>query len=494
MIRAPLWLAAAALVVWGAGHQARSTEHVPTLASDLDAIFDDPVFARALVGVRVESLTTGAVLYARESGRHVMPASNMKLVTLAVAAARLGWDFRYETRLDAAGPIADGVLEGDLVVVGSGDPSIGSGDAGPAPLFSTWVAALRAAGINRVRGRIVGDDNAFEDEGRGGGWSWDYLTAAYAAPTGALSYNENIALVRARPGRAEGDAATVIVTPPGHGFEVRGDVTTAGAGTRGTLSASRVLGSREVVARGRIPAGGDDVTRTMAVENPTSFFVGSLMAALEANGIRVRDGAWDIDAIDSPVVEAGRRVIARHQSLPLSVLGGYLMKVSQNFYAETLLRTIGHAASGTGSEDAGRRVVRETLGSWGIPADSVVVYDGSGLSRYNYVTADAMVAILKRMWADEAERGPFVATLPVAGHDGTLSSRMRDTDLRRHVQAKTGSIANVRALSGYLDTTAGEKLVFSIIANHFTAPASQVDDVVEKALTRLRQAPTSVSQ
>jgi D-alanyl-D-alanine carboxypeptidase/D-alanyl-D-alanine-endopeptidase (penicillin-binding protein 4) len=129
--------------------------------------------------------------------------------------------------------------------------------------------------------------------------------------------------------------------------------------------------------------------------------------------------------------------------------------------------------------------VRDTLASWGIPEDAVVVYDGSGLSRYNYVTAGAIVEILRRMWESDVHRGPFLATLPVGGHDGTLASRMRNTDLARHVQAKTGSIANVRALSGYLDRPSGEKLVFSIIANHFTAPSRQVDALVERALARL---------
>jgi len=425
------------------------------------------------------------VLYARNSDRHVMPASNMKLVTLAVAAERLGWDFQYETRLEAAGPIAGGVLEGDLIVVGSGDPSIGSSDAGAAPLFSTWIAALREAGIRRVHGRIIGDDDAFDDEGRGGGWSWDYLTAGYAAPSGGLSYNENIAVVRARPGAADGAPAEVLVTPPGHGFTVESEVATSPAGSRGTFAASRALGSQRLAARGRIPLGGGETTRTVAVDNPTLFFVRSLEATLASSGLTVRDGAWDIDDLQTPVATADRREIARHASLPLSAIAGRLMKASQNFYAETLLKTIGLAASGTGSENAGRRAVRETLESWGIPPDAVVVYDGSGLSRYNYVTAGAIVEILKRMWTSDAHRGPFVATLPVGGHDGTLESRMQNPVLARRVQAKTGTIANVRALSGYLDTESGEKLVFSVIANHFTAPAGQVDEIVERALRRL---------
>ncbi len=446
----------------------------------MDAIFAAPALSRALVGVRIESLTTGEVLYTRNSERHVVPASNMKLVTLAVAAERLGWDFRFDTRLETAGIVRDGILEGDLVIVGSGDPSIGSDDAGPASHFAGWIRALRGAGIHRVHGRIVGDDDAFDDEGWGGGWAWDYLTAGYAAPSGGLSYNENVAVVRARPGAAAGSPPEVLVTPPGHGFVVDNRASTGAPGSRASFSTSRAFGRSTSETRGELPAGSSGTTRTTPVLNPTLFFSRSFEAALAGAGFAVRDGAWDVDELAGPIASGERRVIARHVSPPLSTLAGRLMKDSQNLYAEALLKTIGRAASGTGSADAGRRAVRTTLESWGVPPDAVVVYDGSGLSRYNYVTADAIVAILRRMWDDETHRGPFVATLPVAGHDGSLESRMRDGPLARRVQAKTGTIANVRSLSGYLDTESGEKIVFSVIANHFTASSSEIDRIVER--------------
>jgi D-alanyl-D-alanine carboxypeptidase/D-alanyl-D-alanine-endopeptidase (penicillin-binding protein 4) len=459
------------------------------LTADLDRIFDEPIFTRALVGARVESLTTGEVLYDRNGGRRVVPASNMKLVTLAVAAGRLGWDFRYETRLEAAGEVEDGVLWGDLIVVGSGDPSIGSLDEGPAPIFSEWIAALRDAGIRRVDGRLLGDDDVFEDEGRGAGWSWDHLTAGYAAPSGGLSYNQNVAVIRVRPADAENAPATIVVTPPGHGLAIEARVTTGPADSRARVSVRRDTGSRRLAVEGQVPAGGDPVLRTTAVDNPTRFFVDGLAAALADRGITIKGGSWDLDDVASARPAPTRRVIATHASPPLSVLAGHLMKASQNFYAETLLKTIGLAPSGTGSDEAGRQAIRETLADWGIPADALVVYDGSGLSRYNYVTAGAIVDLLTHVWLDDELRGPFMATLPVGGHDGTLQSRMTDPDLRRRVLAKTGTIANVRALSGYLDTTYGEKVVFSIIANHFTVPSAQVDEAVERALARVAQRP-----
>ena len=205
LLRPLLLIAAAVVVVSG---QAQAPD--PALAADLDRIFSDPILARALMGVRVESLRTGQTLYQRDSGKLVVPASNMKIVTMAVAAERLGWDFTYETKLEATGVNRDGVLQGDLVVTGTGDPSIGSHDSGPAMLFDQWGDALVKAGIGRVNGRIIGDDSAFDDDGIGPGWAWDYLADGYAARSGALSYNENVAVVRMTTGPPAGTLPRIV--------------------------------------------------------------------------------------------------------------------------------------------------------------------------------------------------------------------------------------------------------------------------------------------
>ena len=457
------------------------------LSADLDRIFADPVLARALVGIRVESLRDGRLLYARNSEKLVMPASNMKLLTMAVAADRLGWDFKYETRLEITGPIVDGVLHGDLIIVGGGDPSIAAQDVGPAPLFAEWADTLSAAGIRRVEGRLIGDDNYFDHEGLGAGWAWDYLGDGYAALTGALSYNENLAVVHLSPGKTPGDPVKIELSPPGHLLEVKNEVTTGVAGSAIEIEMRRLPGNPHLTIRGRVPALGETVESSAAVDNPTRFFVEGVRLVLAARGITISGGAWNIDDLPQPPEAAGRRVLARRQSLPLSALAGYFMKVSQNFYADTILKTIGRVAGGAGTAEAGRTIVRDTLGSWGVPADAFVMSDGSGLSRYNYVTAETIVTILRHVWEDERLRGPFVAALPVAGRDGTLDKRMKGTVLDAHVEAKTGTISNVRSLSGYLETKSGERLVFSIIANHFTAPSRQVDAVVERALSRLAE-------
>lgn len=476
----PLCLVSAAFVTLAAAPQGPE----PALAADLDRIFNDPVLARALMGVRVESLRTGQLLFQRDSGKLVVPASNMKIVTMAVAAERLGWNFTYETKLETTGVNRDGVLHGDLVVTGSGDPSIGSHDSGPAMLFDEWADALTKAGIGRVDGRIVGDDGAFDDDGIGPGWAWDYLADGYAARSSALSYNENVAVVRLTPGAAPKSPVEIELTPPGHGLAVTNQVTTGEPRSATSVDFYRLPGSDAVTIRGSVPAGATTVIRTTSVDNPTKFFVEGFRLALASRGIAVTSGAWDLDDVATPP-SGPRKLIARHVSPPLGELAGDFLKVSQNFYGEMFLKTIGKAATGTGSTESGRQAVRETMAQWKIPPDALVMYDGSGLSRYNYVTADTIVAILKHVWETEALRGPFLAALPVGGKDGTLENRMKNSVLDGRVQAKTGTISNVRSLSGFVETKSGERIVFSMIANHFTAPSAQIDAIAERALARI---------
>jgi D-alanyl-D-alanine carboxypeptidase/D-alanyl-D-alanine-endopeptidase (penicillin-binding protein 4) len=462
------------------------------LRVDLDRLFESPLLARALVAARVESLgpresSTGPtrLIYTRNAERLVVPASNMKLLTIGAAADVLGWDFRYETRLDAVGTIANGTLTGDLIVVGSGDPSIGSPDGGHAALFLEWADALRRAGIERIDGRLIGDDDAFEDVGLGTGWAWDNLASGYSAPVGALNFNENAAVARVSPAPAAGGAAGVEFGPVGHGLELHTEVVTGQAGSPVDLLFVRTPGTSALTLKGTVPAAGPTVVRTAAVDNPTAFFAETLRLALGSRGITVAGGAWDIDVVATPPAAGTRRTIALYTSPPLSVLTGHVMKVSQNLYAEAYLKTLGRKVMGRGTSEAGLAAVRDRLAGWGVPVDGLVLVDGSGLSRYNYLTVSAVTSVLTHVWRNERLRGPFVADLPVGGTDGTLDTRMRGTSLARNVQAKTGSLSNVRALSGYLARADGEKLVFSIIVNHYTAPSTEIDAIVEKALETL---------
>ena len=461
-----------------------------TIEAALDRLFDASALDGALLAVHIVSLDDGRVVYSRNAGIRVMPASTMKLVTAAVAAERLGWDYTFETRLEMTGPVADGVLGGDLIVAGSGDPTIEAQELRTAPLFEEWADRLVEAGITAVDGRLIGDDDAFDDEAAGAGWAWDYLTAAYAPPSGALNYNESLVAVRvlAAPPEANDTSPRVELAPVGHGLTIDNRVRRVGRGQPAALSVSRLPGETTLVVEGTLPVGRTSLITATTVPNPTLFFVEGLRVALASRGIEVRGGAHDID--DVPVGARPRRVFARHTSAPLRTIAAKMLKDSPNLYGEVIFKAIGHETgkADEGTVDAARRVVAETLSDWDVPEGSLVMYDGSGLSRYNYVTADLLVRVLERMWHDERHRAAFVAGLPIAGIDGTLASRMRGT-LGRRVQAKTGTISNARALAGYLDTASRGRLAFAMVANHFIVRSAEVDAVMERMLELLAESP-----
>jgi D-alanyl-D-alanine carboxypeptidase/D-alanyl-D-alanine-endopeptidase (penicillin-binding protein 4) len=434
--------------------------------------------------VLIKSLKTDETLYALNAGKLMMPASNMKIVTLAAAAETLGWDYRYETHVVAAGSVAGGTLQGDLVVVGSGDPSLVAAEGMADRVFADWAERLKQRGIRAISGRVIGDDNGFEKETLGFGWSWDDLPDDYAAGVGALQFNENAVRVTVTPGPSAGDSAGVSIAPAGSGLTIVSAVTTSVAGNPASITTRRLPGSVKLELRGSIPLGAAPSTLTVSVDNPTRFFVGALRIALIANGIDVRGPAVDIDDVrDAPAAARGTPIVS-YQSAPLSALAVRLMKVSQNQYAETLLKSMA-AGAGVPTAAAGRSAAQAILERWGVPAATLIQRDGSGLSRYDYVTPEALVTILTHVDRDPRLHGPFEASLPIAGRDGSLSNRMKDTPAEGNARAKTGSMSNVRGLSGYVTSADGEPLVFSILANSFDTPADTITKTADAIVIRL---------
>ena len=269
---------------------------------------------------------------------------------------------------------------------------------------------------------------------------------------------------------------------------------TAAAGTPETIDYRRFLDRPVLEVTGVVPLTAADtagaqtrtVGREVAVINPTLYFVQSLKSELIAQGISVAGEAVDIDDLDLPPPPTpGRRVIARTESPPLGDIAAVMMKVSQNLYADTLLKAMGVKATGAGTAAAGRDAVLAALREWKLDEASLVMADGSGLSRYNYVTAELITGLLDRMYGDPRHRDSFLATLPVAGKEGTVATRLRKSRAAGNARVKTGSISNMRALSGYVQTRDGEMLAFSILANDFTIPAATVNWIADLAVETL---------
>lgn len=466
---------------------ARTGASVAALRQSVDALLAAPGLERATWGVLIRSADSGETLYARNPGSLLLPASGLKVATLAAAADHLGWDHVFQTAILGVGAIDFGFLDGDLVVVGSGDPSIDDWDGAATTLFGQWAARLKALGVRTVGGRIIGDDNAFDDEALGVGWTWEDLGASYAAGVGALQINQNSARLSMAPGAAPGDAAVVEVEPAWSGLAVDSAIVTGRADAPVALAIRRLPGDTRLQIRGTIPAGAARLFRTVSVDNPTLYFVEALRRVLVAQGIEIRGEAVDIDTLsDAPSRDEGVPLVA-HRSPPLRVLAATMMKDSQNLYAETLLKAIGAGPATAGTTSAGREAAVSLMGQWAVPEGSIQMADGSGLSRYNVVAPEALVSILEHVHRSDYLREPYQAALPVAGRDGTLARRMAGTPAEGNAVAKTGSMSNTRTLAGYVRTRNGESIVFAIMANNFGSAGPLVESTTDAIVIALAQ-------
>lgn len=419
---------------------------------------------------------TGEVVYARDPDRRLLPASNMKLVTLAAAAQRLGWDHRFLTTIWSDTPV-DGVVGGNLYVRGSGDPTIGWPTDAASLALAEWARALREQGVTRIEGDLVGDPDAHGRDRFGDSWSWDDLTFGYAAPYGGLTFHENTVALVVEPSTTAGQAAGVRIEPAGSGLRVVADVQTTDAVSPMRLSVDRALGGSVLHVHGEVQRGAAALVRYVAVPDAAGFFLDAFRQALAVEGIDVR-GTTRVAVVGAPPDTApGVRVV--HQSAPLADIAVRFMKVSQNLYGEALLHAVAPQADATLATR--RDAVAGALRILGVATDDLQVADGSGLSRRNLVSARTLVALLHALDAP-AHRSAFRRTLPIAGVDGTLERRLDGTPCEGRVRAKTGTLAHVRALSGYLATSSGRELIFSVLANNHLRPAADVDAVVDEAL------------
>ncbi|HSU14468.1 D-alanyl-D-alanine carboxypeptidase/D-alanyl-D-alanine endopeptidase [Longimicrobium sp.] len=459
-------------------------------AAALDSIFGDTTFAGANWGVVVKSLETGATLYERNGGKMFVPASNMKLVTGSTALETLGPDFRYRTVVAATGPVANGELRGDLVVVGSGDPTIAAdfhgGDA--RAVFRAWADSLRAHGVRRITGRVIGDDDVFDDVPYGRGWAWDDMNDDYSAEIGGLEFNLGVAGVTVARGAAPGTAPVVTLDPATAYIPATVAARTAAPGAMEQIEVTRQDTGPGIVISGEIPADTPAVRTLVAIRNNTAYFSTVLRETLIASGIAVGGAAVDQDELAPAMRPSSRQTLFTQTSPPLSeILHGFL-KPSQNQIGELLLKTEGRVLRGQGTASAGIAAVDSATRAWGLPPRRLAQADGSGLSRYNLVAPWFLIGILEHM-----RRSPnfqtFYDALPVAGVDGTLAGRMKGTPLQGNVHAKTGTVSNVRSLSGYMTTAAGEPMVFSMIVNHHTVTSRDADRLAEAALLRLYNLP-----
>ncbi len=462
---------------------ANTTRTLSELQAKIVEILQKPELAPALIGVKVASLDNGHVLFEENPQKLVRPASNMKLYTVATALDRLTPDYHFITSVYASlKPNSDGVLRGDLTVYGRGDPSLAarfnSGDYFKS--IEDLATRIASTGLKKVEGDLIGDESYFSGSPYGSGWDWEDLTWYYGAEVSSLTVNDNALDIFVKPASESGKPAIVTTGPVDPLLTIVNRIATVAKGTRRSISISRALGSNTVELSGWIPVDDRGYTGGIGISHPAQLYLSMLRAALVKRGIKITGKDRVISEKSASLVprtspSAGPPLppyeIVSFPSPPFSVIAAQTLKPSQNLYTELILRTLGEvlpppSTTPVSSEDAGHEVVKSFLKEAGLKPDSLVLSDGSGLSRNDMVTAEATVQLLTYMskhkyaafWRD---------ALPIAGVDGTLRNRMKNTPAENNLRAKTGSLSSVASLSGYVTSAAGENLVFSIIVNNY---------------------------
>lgn len=446
---------------------------VAELAARLEAHVTQPRFAGSLWSVRIDSLDTGRTLFAHHADRHMSPASNSKLYTGALALEVLGPDHRIITPLLArAKPDATGMLAGDLIIGGRGDPTWKSVRRRDdfREIFAPFIAALRAAGVKRITGDIVADTTWFHAAPNGAGWTADDLNDDYGAEISAISLEDNYADLRLAPAAAAGAPCTVTLLQPETGLILDNRLVTAAAGAERQVVVRRFFDDNVVHVFGQLPVGAKEEFNEITVPRPAAWFARALKAALVREGIAVDGGARSVRWPEAPAAPADAVKLGVITSPPMRALVAGFMKPSQNLETDLIFGYIGElrrtptTPPWRDSETLALGALREFLRQHALPADDVRFEEGSGLSRNNLTTANATVGLL-RVMAKHPAAQDFSDSLPVAGVDGSLKRRMVDTAAARNVRAKTGTLRYANSLSGYVTTAAGERLAFSFMLN-----------------------------
>ena len=464
---------------------------IAELNDQLDDIFDDMSFRNANWGVVIQSLDNGEYFYKRNEDKFFVPASNLKLFTTAAGLLILGSDYRFSTNIFVNGYQSGSTLNGDLIIQGRGDPTISGRfyNNDIYYVFDTWIDSLLNLGITNIKGNIVGDDNLFDDIGLGNGWSWDYETDWYSAQSSAISFNDNCIDITIKYD-PKLDSVIVKSNPSLRNIVLLNHLKSITGTEKTNIEVVRERGTNVITISGRFRKDSDSVVTYATIQNPTQFAMMVFMNRLEKRGIRVNGYPIDIDEYDRVINGDNLKLLFVSYSEQLNEIIKVINKGSQNFFAEQLLKTIGLEKLGLGSVANGVTAVKELFVDIGLNPDNIIMVDGSGLSHLNMVTPRQIVDLLKYMYSNKKVYADFYNSLPIAGVDGTLGKRMKNTTAENVVRGKTGYISYVRSLSGYAVTGDNEPIAFSMIANNFSVPvklAENIQDLVCLRLTKFKR-------
>lgn len=451
------------------------------LKAGLKTMSNQAGLEHALWGFCLMDPQTGKVLAGYEENKSLTPASSQKVFTTLSALHYLGADYRFETYIEYDGVLGkDSVLQGNIYVRGTGDPTLGSMriDSIPADsLLAQWASIIKKKGIKHITGNIIADASAWEDYATVGSWNWDDIGQYYGAGASALNFMENAYTVYYS---STSKTATIdSVVPEIEGLTFWNDVTVDGSSDNAFIYGAPDNYYRYIT--GTIPANKKGYEVDGSMPDPPLFLALELKKALLQKGITIDRQATTVYALRRAKIPVNptRRLLYTHKSPTVGEIVQVTNMKSNNLYAESLLKAVAKHHSGTGSRSNGADAVTQFCTSAGVDMSGVHIEDGSGLSRLNYFTPKAMCQLLTH--AKKSNYFPaFYASLPIAGKTGTLKSFADNTSAEGDIMAKSGSMYKVRSYSGYVQTASGELLTFCVMINNYSYNNAEIRTSLEK--------------
>lgn len=458
-----------------------STPENEELKVEIDAILQKYKPKGTDVGISIFSVSRNKSLYKSNSNEQFVVASNMKLFTTATALVYLGADFEYKTEIFYRGDIsADGRLDGDIIIKGSGDPNISGrffdGKVTAVPAY--WADMIKEHGIQVINGDIIADDSIFDREFVHSNWPEDQLSEWYCAPVSGLSFNDNCVDIVVRPNSNSGGLTSVEIEPETSYVKIINRCKTTTLKSKHLYSLYRKPFTNQITIKGNFWSKAQPGKEWITINNPPLYMATVFKEILEGKNVRVMGEARVIDETDFNARYRLNMLVITTSSLRQSIT--VANKRSQGFYAEQILKTLGATINNDGSFSGGLEVMKDFLAKLGIPEDQYQLDDGSGLSKKNKLTPDAITTLLNFMY-DHKSAGIFLKSLPISGIDGTLKNRLKEKPYKSRVRAKTGYVYGVRTLSGYVKTLDEEVIAFSILVNKIkggTWQAKRLQDVI----------------
>ncbi len=452
----------------------------------VDSFVNHPVFKSANISILVRDLKTGREIYSHRPTHATIPASTMKVVTTATALEIFGADYRYETKIEHDGSISqEGVLNGNIYIVGSGDPTLGSTKMGDKDFLTKWTDAIRQAGITRINGSIIADESRFDNEGSNPKWTWDDIGNYYAPGIYALAYLDNTLRVTFKSGAIGTTPEIIGLSPAVEGLEIENNLRSS----RITFDSAYFYGAPRHFARsvrGEIPANRPTFVVRAELPDPGLQLARDLSQLLSQNGVIISGTAGSTHQttpITFPVLRT-RVAIHSHFSPPLRDIVKEANEKSNNFYTEQIFKSLALSRHPVATNNLSKQIVRNFWRSKGLDVSQLFIEDGSGLTPTNAVSAQFFVDLMQYMSQKSVNKDVFLQSLAIAGKTGTLAGILRNTPLDGRIRAKSGTISRVRCYTGYMLHNNNE-WAFAIMVNNSGTNSWQTLSRIESLLLEM---------